>query len=273
MSESNEIVLVGCGNMGFALLKGWLGSGSVETQLTHVVEPAEALRERAAATGVNVHAPADSLPAGLSPAMVVLAVKPQVMADILPSFRRFAGGATFVSIAAGIPVAMIERCIGESSVIRAMPNTPAAIGKGSTVLFCNPRVAQGRAEMARSLLSASGSVHFVEDETLMDAVTAISGSGPAYVFHLIECLANAGASLGLPAEIALALAKETVNGAGALAIESADDPETLRRQVTSPGGTTAAGLEVLMAAPGLRDLVARTAAAAHRRSVELSSLG
>lgn len=268
---SARIILVGCGNMGFAMLKGWFDAGEASPGEVFVAEPAEALRERAAGLGVAVGADARALPADAQPELAVIAVKPQVIRAVLEDYRRFGdGGTTFLSVAAGTSIATFEEILGaRTPVIRCMPNTPAAIGKGMMVTVANGRVTEARRARVEALLAASGAVAAVEDEGLIDAVTAVSGSGPAYVFLLIECLAKAGEAAGLPPALAAQLASQTVYGAGALARESAETPAELRRQVTSPNGTTAAGLAVLMAEGGLAPLVARAVEAARLRSVEL----
>jgi len=213
------------------------------------------------------------LPAGLAPRVVVLAVKPQGMDAILPAYRRFAGpGTVFLSIAAGRPIAFFARHLGETAaIVRAMPNTPAAVGRGIAVLCPNAAVAPAQLEACKSLMSAVGAVETVEDEALMDPVTAVSGSGPAYVFLLVEAMAAAGVASGLPADLAMKLARETVAGSGALLAGAPEDAATLRRNVTSPGGTTAAALAVLMdEAGGLGPLMTRAIDAATKRSRELA---
>lgn len=267
---TGPVVLVGCGNMGRAMLEGWLAAGKLTPAQALVVEPAEALRARAAALGATALADASQIGADVAPRLVVFAVKPQVVLDIVPAYARFRDGATFVSVAAGTPIAAFERLLGAgAAVIRCMPNTPAAIGKGMMVTVANAHVAQAAAAFVRDLLSASGRVAEIADEGLMDAVTAVSGSGPAYVFHFIECLTAAGEAAGLPADTARLLAMQTVYGAAALAAESGEEPGELRRQVTSPNGTTAAALSVLMGDDRLKTLVAEAVEAARRRSVEL----
>ncbi|WP_421590738.1 pyrroline-5-carboxylate reductase [Shinella sp. M27] len=270
VATNGELLLVGCGNMGRAMLQGWLAAGFIRPDDVHVVEPAEALRAEAAALGVRTYASAEALDAGFKPATVVLAVKPQVMAVVLPAYRSHVTESVVVSIAAGIPVSVLETGLAAVAAVRAMPNTPAAIGKGSTVIFANEHVSHEQAERVARLLSAGGAVHSVEREALIDAATALSGSGPAYVFHFIEALAEAGTQLGLPPQTALALARETVFGAGALAMAADIPPAELRRQVTSPGGTTEAALRVLMENDALKDLLGLAATAAHSRAVELA---
>jgi pyrroline-5-carboxylate reductase len=267
---ASTLLLVGCGKMGGALLRGWLERRAVGR--FHVVEPGAGAAAFADTPGVTVHADAGSLPPDLAPDVVVLAVKPQAMADALPAYRRFAaGGAVFLSIAAGKTLGSFARALGAAApVVRAMPNTPAAIGRGISVATASATVDGGQRALCDRLLAAVGEVGWVEDEALIDAVTAVSGSGPAYVFLLIECLAKAGVAAGLPEALALQLARETVAGAGELARLSADPPATLRENVTSPNGTTRAALDVLMAPDGLELLMIRAVDAATRRSRELA---
>lgn len=265
-----RVLLVGCGNMGYAMLSGWLDSGKLATSETLVVEPNEDLRHRAARLGSVVAASIAELPAELSPEIIVIAVKPQVIREVVAGYKRFAGQATFLSIAAGTSITTFTEILGpDAAVIRCMPNTPAAIGKGMMVVFSNPNVAAKTKAFVGDLLSASGEVATIGDEGLMDAVTAVSGSGPAYIFHFIECLTAAAEKAGLPSETAKLLAMQTVYGAAALAAESREDPATLRKQVTSPNGTTAAALDVLMGNDRLKTLLAEAVEAARVRSVEL----
>jgi len=234
------LVLLGCGKMGSAMLAGWLKGGlppgSVWVQDPY---PSDWLK----AQGVHLNA---GLPA--APAIVLVAVKPQMMAEALPALAALGGGGTlFLSVAAGTTIAYYESVLGAATpIVRAMPNTPAAIARGITAITGNAHATEAHLALAEALLAAVGQVVRLEGEHQMDAVTAVSGSGPAYVFHLIETLAAAGAAEGLPADLALQLAKATVAGAGALAEAAAEDPGQLRVNVTSPGGTTAAALKVLM---------------------------
>lgn len=263
-----NVVLVGCGNMGHAMLKGWLAAGALRGPDVAVVEPNETLRARAAELGVR----AVAAPGGLeAPDLVVFAVKPQVIHDVVPAYRGFAGAkTTFLSVAAGTGIATFEEILGAGTpVVRCMPNTPAAIGKGMMVVFANPHVSEAMKRFVIDLMETSGAVATIEDESLMDAVTAVSGSGPAYVFHFIECLTEAGEKAGLPAETAKLLAVQTVYGAANLAKESGEEPGRLREQVTSPNGTTAAALSVLMGGERLRDLMSEAVEAARKRSLEL----
>ena len=270
MAKAETLVLVGCGQMGSAMLRGWLARGAAAKFI--VIEPAGAPAELAAAAGVTSHRSADELPDQLTPDAVVFAVKPQIIDEVLPAYRRWARPQTlFLSIAAGITIAGISRHLGDAAIIRTMPNTPAAIGRAITVACANPRVTAGQRRLAEALLAAIGDSAWVEDEALLDAVTAVSGSGPAYVFLLIEALAEAGERVGLPSDLALRLARETVAGSGELARLSPDSPARLRENVTSPGGTTRAALDVLMADDGLARLLERAVAAATARSRELAS--
>ncbi|MDN5928741.1 MAG: pyrroline-5-carboxylate reductase [Hyphomicrobiales bacterium] len=267
-----KLVLVGCGNMGFAMLSGWLKTARLQPGEVLVVEPGEALRRRVADLKVEAVADASELSDGLAPDLVLFAVKPQMIRAVAPAYRRFAAaGATFVSIAAGTRIALFEELLGKGvAVMRCMPNTPAAIGKGMMVLVSNDKVAPAMDGFIEALMSTSGRVARIDSEDLMDAVTAVSGSGPAYIFHFIECLSIAAEKAGLPAETAKLLAMQTVYGAASLAVESGEEPGRLREQVTSPNGTTAAALAVLMGENRLRDLVTEAVEAARKRSVELA---
>jgi pyrroline-5-carboxylate reductase len=266
-----RVLLVGCGNMGYAMLSGWLTSAKLFPAEVAVVEPDPELRKRASDVGAAVFADARELPAGLKPAVVIFAVKPQVMGAVVPAYRRFAGATAFLSIAAGTRMALFEEVLGkQAAVIRCMPNTPAAIGKGMMVVVSNDRVKEETQAFVLDLLSANGQVAEVDGEDLMDAVTAVSGSGPAYVFHFIECLSAAAEEAGLAADTAKLLAMQTVYGAASLAAQSGDEPGTLREKVTSPNGTTAAALDVLMGRDRLKELVTEAVLAAQRRSIELA---
>ncbi len=259
------LVLLGCGKMGSALLSGWLEGGLPAAEVW-VVDPAPS--DWVLAQGVHVNAP---LPE--SPAIALVAVKPQMMGEALPALKALGGGGTlFVSIAAGTPISTFEAALGTGTpIVRAMPNTPAAIRRGITALVGNAACGEDDLALAESLLAAVGQTVRLEDESQMDAVTGVSGSGPAYVFHLIETLAAAGEAQGLSPDLALQLARATVAGAGALAEASDESPAQLRVNVTSPGGTTQAALEVLMdEETGFPALMRRAVAAATERSRELS---
>ncbi len=263
--ESRGLVLLGCGKMGSAMLAGWLDRG-LPASAVHVLEPSPTDWLKGAGVALDGDLPP-------SPAIVIVAVKPQMMGDALPRIAALGGGDTVVlSIAAGTPISQFEDAFGaETPVIRAMPNTPAAISRGITALVGNAHVTPAQMELAEALLSAVGQTVRLEDEAQMDAVTAVSGSGPAYVFHLIETLARAGVAEGLPPELSARLALATVAGAGALAEAADEDPAQLRVNVTSPGGTTQAALVVLMdEAAGFPALLERAVAAAANRSRELA---
>lgn len=269
---STRIVLVGCGHMGFAMLKGWLGGGVVPVDQVAVVEPAPALRERAAGLGVRAVADAEALDASDAPELLILAVKPQVIRDVAAHYRHWGNGATTVlSVAAGTSIATFEDVLGgQTPVVRSMPNIPAMIGKGMIATYANAHVSPETAKFVEALLSCSGAVAGLPEEAMMDAVTAVSGSGPGYVFFFIEALEEAAKRAGLPNDVAALLAKQTVWGAASLAVESQEVPAELRRQVMSPNGTTVAGLNVLMdETKGLGPLLAGTVDAARRRSEEL----
>ncbi len=270
---TETILLIGCGNMGFAMLQGWMAADP--SRVVHVVEPAEALRARARAAGAKAVAAPEVLPEGIAPALVVLAVKPAMVVPVLGACRGLAErGAAFLSVAAGITIpAMAGALPPDTEVIRCMPNTPAAIGEGMMALCAGPGVGATARALAERLMATSGAVAWIEDEALMDAVTAISGSGPAYVFHFVEALTEAGVALGLPEDVAALLAKQTVAGAGRMALTSETPPGVLREQVTSPGGTTATALKVFMAGDGLRGLVREATEAARDRGAELGKAG
>ncbi|MEK7246005.1 MAG: pyrroline-5-carboxylate reductase [Pseudomonadota bacterium] len=266
-----HVLLVGCGKMGSALLAGWIERGFPPEDIA-AVEPDAINAEAARRLGVAVANDIGRIPQGFAPEMVVIALKPQAMDAGVPAYRPFAEqGAAFLSIAAGRPIAYFERLLGpRASVLRAMPNTPAAVHRGITVGTANARADARARARAETLLAAVGTVEWVEDESLIDAVTAVSGSGPAYVFLLAECLAEAGRAAGLPEALSARLARATVSGSGELLHRSNESPATLRKNVTSPGGTTAAALGVLMADDGLKSLLVRAVAAATRRARELA---
>ena len=264
---NGTILLAGAGKMGSAMLTGWLAQGVAANKLA-VIDPAPSADiTKLAAQGLRIN-PESSALSGVD--ALVLAVKPQMFADAAPQLHKHVGPETLVlSIMAGVPSAKLAQACG-GKVVRAMPNTPAAIGRGATVAVADKSVGDTQRAIADALLRATGLVEWIEDETLMDAVTAVSGSGPAYVFLLAEELARAGVAAGLPPELATRLARETVAGAGELLHRSEPSSETLRKNVTSPGGTTAAALDVLMGANGFQPLLMRAVAAAAKRSKELA---
>jgi len=263
---ADGLLLLGCGKMGSAMLEGWLARG-LPASSVWVVDPHPS--DWLQSTGVNLNA---ELPA--SPAIVLVAVKPQMMAEALPSLKKMGDSDTmFISVAAGIPISYFESTLGaKTPVVRAMPNTPAAISQGITAIVANPSAGARGLDEAETLLSAVGEVVRLQEEAQIDAVTGVSGSGPAYVFHMIETLAAAGVGQGLPEDLAMQLAKATVAGAGALAMQAAEDPAQLRVNVTSPNGTTQAALEVLMDdEAGFAPLMRRAVAASADRSRELAN--
>ncbi|MDR3514621.1 MAG: pyrroline-5-carboxylate reductase [Azospirillaceae bacterium] len=267
------LLLVGCGKMGRALLDGWLADGVADRVV--VVEPsADAVPDDSRIAAVTNAA---VIPVDFRPDVVILAVKPQAMDAVIADYARFTGvcgpaPALVVSIAAGKTLDYLQARLGGATtpVVRVMPNTPAAVGRGMSVLVANAAVDPGRRQLAQRLMQAVGEVAWIEQEPLIDVVTALSGGGPAYVFLLIEVLAKAGEAAGLSGDLAMRLARATVTGSGELAHRSAESAEQLRRNVTSPGGTTLAALQVLMASDGLQPLFDRAIAAATARSRELA---
>jgi pyrroline-5-carboxylate reductase len=267
LSANEQILLVGFGNMGQALVRGWLANGRA-AQSIEVADPVPAARAVAATLGIASRDSADGMAAA---DVVVLAVKPNQLSSVLPQCAA-ARGAVFLSIAAGKTIAQIAAGLGAApAVVRAMPNTPAAIGRGMTVLVANVAASERQRALCGELMAAVGDVAWLDDERHMDAVTAISGSGPAYVFLLIECFEQAALELGLDAALAKQLALTTVAGAGEYAAAAGESAAELRRRVTSPNGTTQAALAVLMAQPGMRELLVRATRAAAERSRELAA--
>jgi pyrroline-5-carboxylate reductase len=266
-SIPGSLVLVGAGKMGGALLDGWLARKLPPNKVV-VLEPQPSKEIKALARrGVRINPKGAFGPA----AAIVIAVKPQVAREAVPGLAALAGPRTVVvSIMAGRTLDFLEAALPDAAIVRAMPNTPAAIGRGITVAVGNRRVTAAARKLAHALLAATGAVEWVDDEMLMDAVTAVSGSGPAYVFHLAEALAGAGVAAGLPPELADKLARHTVAGSGELLHRSPLPAATLRTNVTSPGGTTAAALGVLMGQDGLEPLMTKAVAAATRRGRELA---
>jgi pyrroline-5-carboxylate reductase len=264
---TGTIVLAGAGKMGGAMLTGWLAQG-LDARRVGVIEPHPSL-EISALTAKGIRLNPSPKDIG-TVATLVVALKPQMFREAEAMLKSFTGSSTLVvSIMAGATIASIEEVCGGSAV-RAMPNTPAAIGRGITVAVAAKNVSTAQRAVADALLRATGSVEWVDDESLMDAVTAVSGSGPAYIFLLAEELARAGVAAGLPAELATKLARETVSGSGELLHRSELASATLRQNVTSPGGTTAAALEVLMGPDGMQSLLTRAVAAATARGKELA---
>ena len=270
-NRRGPIVLVGGGKMGAALLAGWLAEGVAASDVI-VVEPhaetALALAGRYKVKVVTETPGAFERP----PSLVLFAVKPQSLDGVAPLYKSLTGPQTcFLSIAAGKTLGYFESHLGkDAAIVRAMPNTPAAVGRGMTVLIANGAVSEEQMDFCETLLGAVGEVRWATEEAQFDAVTAVSGSGPAYVFLLIECLAQAGVEAGLPADLAMDLARAPVTGSGELAHKSDAPAATLRQNVTSPGGTTAAALAVLMGENGLQPLMTKAIIAAAKRSKELA---
>jgi pyrroline-5-carboxylate reductase len=264
---SGNLVLVGAGKMGAAILDGWAARG-LDLHRVSVFEPQPSLQiSRYLPQGLALNPARD----GLKASAVLVAVKPQSAGEVLPGLASLIAPSTVViSIMAGRTLRMMEDALPQgTAIVRTMPNTPAAVGRGITVAVPNTQVTDTQRELTERLLAAIGVIEWIDDETLMDAVTAVSGSGPAYVFLLAEYLARAGAAAGLPPAIAEKLARVTVAGSGELLHLSHEDAATLRKNVTSPGGTTAAALGVLMADNGLEPLMKAAVDAATRRSREL----
>ncbi|KLK93726.1 pyrroline-5-carboxylate reductase [Microvirga vignae] len=265
----SSLILVGAGKMGGSMLEGWLKVGMKPSGVTVIdPRPSEEMTRFCSEKGIALN------PANPSPAdVLVLAIKPQMLEDAAPALNGYLGPRTLIiSILAGKTTGNLKaRLPTASAIVRAMPNLPASIGRGATGAAINAEVSEEQRLMADALLSSNGIVEWLSSEDLIDAVTAVSGSGPAYVFHLVECLAEAGAAAGLPPDLAQRLARATVTGAGELLFQSDLPPATLRQNVTSPGGTTAAALEVLMRDPGgLKALMREAVAAAKRRAEELA---
>ena len=268
---AGPLLLVGAGKMGGALLAGWLREAADPTSI-FIMDPspsgdvAELIARHGIATGADFES-------ALAPSVIVLAVKPQIIDDVLPGVAPMMGKDTvLLSVAAGRTLSNLGTHLrSDAPIVRTMPNTPAAIGSGMTVACANDAVTREQALRCTMLMEAVGEVIWIDDEGLMDAVTAVSGSGPAYVFLFAECLADAGIEAGLDPELAMRLARATLSGAGELLSLSSASPSKLRENVTSPKGTTAAALDVLMGKGGLKELLARAVAAAAKRSRELSS--
>lgn len=271
MLKEQTLLLVGGGKMGLALMQGWIAAGLQPGQIM-VQEPSPS--EALVAAGVTLNPDADLL-AARAPDIVVLAVKPQMIEAVLPPLSQgLRHGALILSLMAGVPVKTMVQLLGQNGAyVRTMPNTPASIGKGMTGLYADANVSNEQKQIADALLSAVGHTVWLDTEKMIDAVTAISGSGPAYVFHLVEALQAAGQSLGLPDDMSRQLAMQTVIGAAAMLDEAGAEAAVLRRNVTSPGGTTEAALDVLMSEQGLSDLMRRAAQAASNRAQELAQIG
>ena len=270
IGPSRPLVLLGCGNMGKALLGGWLAEGLDRTQL-FILDPA--LNAGLPELDIPPERCGSTMPADLKAGILMLAVKPQILDQAVGSVRACVDAqTTLLSVMAGVSIDRMDALLpGHGGIVRTMPNTPAAIGKGVTGLYAQSQVSALAKDSCEARMRAAGATVWVETETDLNAVTAVSGSGPAYIFHMIECLTDAGIAQGLTADVAETLAIETVHGAGALAAGRAASPEQLRINVTSPGGTTEAGLNVLMRSDvGLQGLIAETVAAARKRAEDLA---
>tara|TARA_R110000868_G_scaffold334991_1_gene595694 strand:- start:31671 stop:32486 length:816 start_codon:yes stop_codon:yes gene_type:complete len=270
---NTRLLLIGCGKMGSAMLEGWLAKG-LNADNVYIVEQAEAADKLSTRYGIHGVTDVREVPQDFIPQVVLFAVKPQILPEVIENYKPLVRAETvFLSVAAGKTITFFTSHLGEAArIVRAMPNTPAAVSRGMTVMYPTDNVSQAQRDMCETLLATVGLVSWVDDETLMDAVTALSGSGPAYIFHLVEAMAQAGEAAGLPSEQAMLLARQTVVGAGFLLDASDETAATLRENVTSPGGTTAAALNVLMdQTNGLPELMTRAVEAARKRSVELAS--
>jgi pyrroline-5-carboxylate reductase len=270
LTPESPLVLVGAGKMGGAMLSGWLKRG-LNPKAVRVIDPAPPEDSAALLARHGMNAATADPSGGIEARVLVTAVKPQVVDAVLPTLRHLVGRRTVIlSIAAGTTIATLEAGLGAAPIVRAMPNTPGQIGRGVSVAVANVQVDDDSRLLVTVLLEAMGKVAWVEHENLLDAVTAVSGSGPAYVFLLVEYLADAGVADGLPPDLAALLARETVAGAGELLHQSEVRPEVLRHNVTSPGGTTEAALKVLMAKRGgLKGVLGRAVEAARKRSEQL----
>ncbi len=271
MRLDGELLLVGCGKMGGAMLEGWLAQGLAPGDVW-IVEPNQAVGAGLARRGLRHVSDAAQLAGAMRLAVLVLAVKPQMMEGAVGALAPLVRPGTLVlSIAAGKTLGYFARRFGRgAAVVRSMPNTPAAVGRGITVAVSNAEVTPAQRASADALLSAVGEVAWVEEEALLDPVTALSGGGPAYVFLMMEMLAEAGIAAGLPADLSERLARRTIEGAGELSRLSPESPAALRANVTSPGGTTLEAVKIRMAEDGLQPLLTRAIAAAARRSRELA---
>lgn len=273
ISTKSPVLLIGCGKMGSAMLSGWLNQG-LNIGSVHIVDPfLDPIKNAFSMLPTDaLHETVDRLPHKIAPSFVIMAVKPQMMDDALNALKSFdLSTSVILSVAAGKTIDYFAKHLGnDQPIIRAMPNTPAAISKGITVCTANRDVSDEQKDISTTLLETVSTVEWINDESLMDAVTALSGSGPAYVFYMVEAMAAAGEAIGLPADLSNKLARETVSGAGALLDASDESASRLRENVTSPGGTTAAALDVLMADDGIVKIMRRAMQQAKIRSKELA---
>ncbi len=264
-----SVVLVGAGHMGSAMMLGWISDGFPTASIT-VIDPSPVEIAATTIAELGIRHETD-IPQDLAGDVVLVALKPQIMDKVLPRLAPLMGkNSVAVSVAAGTTLAGISAGLGDVAVVRTMPNTPAQVRRGITVCVGNGKVTSQHRKNVTNLLESIGAVEWIDDEALIDAVTGVSGSGPAYVFYLAEALSEAGVAAGLPVELAQKLARHTVCGAGELMHQSPLEPSDLRKNVTSPNGTTQAALEVLMDEEGLSELLTRAVAAATLRSRELA---
>jgi pyrroline-5-carboxylate reductase len=268
-SPTLDVILVGCGNMGFALLTNWLQPGNGVA--VHVVEPSADFRARAVALGASASLSANEIPSSLQPSVVVFAVKPNDIAALIGQYRSFlSAGAVLVSVAAGVGVSALEHAAGgQAPIIRCVPNIPISVGAGTSVCYANSNVSDHQRLEVERLLGKAGATIFVADEADLDAATAVSGSGPAYLFYFIECLTKAAVAAGLSAELGRQIATQTCYGASFLALRSELDASALRKQVTSPNGTTQAAMDVFQENGAFERIIGRAVEQARARSVEL----
>jgi pyrroline-5-carboxylate reductase len=268
-TPARPLALVGAGKMGGAMLKGWLDRG-LDPKAVLVVDPSPPADSAAYLASMRIKA-VPAVPVGVSAKVVVVAVKPQIVVDVLPSLRALKGKDTVVlSIAAGTTLKNLKRGLGDAAIVRSIPNTPAQVGRGVTVAIASDKVDKSGRALVTELLEAIGAVIWVDREGLIDSATAVSGSGPAYVFYMVEALAAAAVAAGFDRDAAERLARATVTGAGELLYRSDLPAGTLRQNVTSPKGTTEAALKILMGKSGLTPLMKKAVAAAKKRSRELS---
>lgn len=273
ISTDHPLLLIGCGKMGSAMLAGWLKEGLNKDAILIVDPYLDIIRENfSQLPDLNLQETVEGLPKGLAPSFVVMAVKPQMMEEALETLKAYdLSQAVILSVAAGKTIHYFEDYLSQDhAIVRAMPNTPAAIGKGITVCVANAPVTDIQKAVCSKLLETVSVVEWIDDEELMDAVTALSGSGPAYVFYMAEVMAAAGETIGLPKDLSDKLARHTVSGAGALLEESDESSSKLRENVTSPGGTTAAALDILMSDEGIAKSIRRAMQEAKARSKELA---
>jgi pyrroline-5-carboxylate reductase len=273
ITAKNPVLLLGCGKMGGAMLAGWLEQG-LGNDAIYIVDPyLDPVRNTfSSLPEIAFNETIEKLDSALAPSFIIMAVKPQMMDEAITALKSMnVYESVILSVAAGKTIQYFEdKLSADQLIIRAMPNTPAAIGKGITVCCANKLVTQDQKAICTTLLETVSTVEWITDESLMDAVTALSGSGPAYVFYMAEAMAAAGEAIGLPAELSKKLARETVSGAGALLEASEESTSRLRENVTSPGGTTAAALDILMSDDGIVKIMRRAMQEAKARSKELA---